>query len=88
MMIYRRMSKYFPAQYTTFQPDRLIIHRYEVEAIKGYKIRGKGEKKVKFIVSMAYFATADHCRVDFLGIDKVERLQRQREYLGAGGEPE
>jgi hypothetical protein len=54
-MIYRRMSKYLPTQYAAFQPDRLIIQRYEVEAIKGYEIRGKGEKKVKFIVSTAIF---------------------------------
>ena len=46
MMVYRRMSKYFPTQYAAIQPDRLIVHRYEVEAIKGYEIRGKGEKKV------------------------------------------
>jgi len=30
------------------------MHRYEVEAIKGYKMRGKGEKKVKLIVSTAF----------------------------------
>jgi hypothetical protein len=50
--------------------------RYEVEAIKGYEIRGKGEKKVKFTVSTAYLATADHNWADFLGINKMERLQR------------
>jgi hypothetical protein len=87
-MIYRRTSKYFPTQYAAIQPDRLIVHRYEVEAIKGYEIRGKGEKTVKSIFSTAYFATADRYWADFLGVDKMERLQRQREYLGAGGEPE
>jgi hypothetical protein len=74
--IYRRMSKYFPPQYTAIQPDGLIMHRYEVEAIKGYEIRGRGEKKVKFTVSAAYFARADHNRADILGINKMERLQR------------
>ena len=52
------------------------MDRYEVEAIKGYEIRGKGEKKVKLIVSTAFFATADHNGADCLGIDKMERLQR------------
>jgi hypothetical protein len=75
-MIYQMMSKYFPPQYAAFQSDRLLVHRYEVEAIKGYEIRGKGEKKVKLIVSTAFFATANHNRADFLGIDKMERLQR------------
>ena len=50
------------------------MHRYEVEAIKGYEIRRKGEKKVKSIVSMVFLAIADHNRVDFLGTNKMERL--------------
>jgi hypothetical protein len=72
-MNYQRMSKYFPPRYAAFH---LLMHRYEVEAIKGHEIRGKGEKKVQFIVSTAFFATADHNRADVLGIDKMERLQR------------
>jgi len=75
-MNYQRMSKYFPPRYAAFQSDHLLMHRYEVEAIKGHEIRGKGEKKVQFIVSTAFFATADHNRADFLGINKMERLQR------------
>jgi hypothetical protein len=31
------------------------MHRYEVEAIKGYEIRGKGEKKVKSIALCGIF---------------------------------
>jgi hypothetical protein len=49
------MSKYFLPRYAVLQSDRLLMHRYEVEAIKGYEIRGKREKKVKFIVSMVFF---------------------------------
>ena len=59
------------------------MRRFEVEAIKDHKTIGRGAKKVSSQPPMSHSAAADHRWPDIPAIDQMERLQRERKYVGA-----